>query len=133
MLRRARLADMASHPDDQTNSPGLQSPKGEGVLSFCRSLNFFEKWLYWPVCGGEWVKDCSHHRPKRHPPMTESVVLTPDVRDCIMGTFYEESLSLAFCSRLSRTMTSTCDVPGTAICLANIDGLRTRLRICFVH
>jgi len=27
LLRRARLADMASHLDDQANSPGLQSPK----------------------------------------------------------------------------------------------------------
>lgn len=50
LLRRARLADMASHLDDQTNSFGLQSPKGasvvesEGVLIFCRSLNFSEKW-----------------------------------------------------------------------------------------
>jgi hypothetical protein len=27
LLRRARLADMASHLDDRANSPGLQPPK----------------------------------------------------------------------------------------------------------
>jgi len=27
LLRRARLADMASHLDDRANSPGLQLPK----------------------------------------------------------------------------------------------------------
>jgi hypothetical protein len=29
-----------------------------------------------------------NHRPYRHLPVTESVVLPPDARDCIMSTFY---------------------------------------------
>jgi hypothetical protein len=37
------------------------------------------------------VQDYSYHRPKRHLPVTEGIVLPPDVRDDIMGTFYRPS------------------------------------------
>ena len=35
------------------------------------------------------MEDCSHHRPVTGIyPVTESIALPPDARDCIMSTFY---------------------------------------------